>query len=73
MTRPSEAISGIAASVLGAVLIVGGAFFDVSKFTPEVVGAIVLLVGWVGTAVTAVIAAKQRNGQLPSASDGAVK
>lgn len=72
MTRPSETISAIAASVIGAVLIIGGAFADLSKFTPEVVGAIVLLVGWLGTLVTYIVAKRQRAGTATSAADGKV-
>lgn len=72
MTRPSETVTAVASSVLAALLIIGGAFMDLSKFTPEVVGAIVLLVGWLGTLVTWYVARKQRAGTATSAVDGKV-
>lgn len=72
MTRPSETVQAVVGTIVGAVLIVIGAFTDVSKFTPEVVGAIVILVSYIAAVVTAVVAARQRAGTTPSASDGAV-
>jgi hypothetical protein len=75
MTRPSETISAVAASVLGALLIILGGFDVkvVERLTPEVMGAIVLLVGWIGAVVTAYIARRQRAGALPSSPDGTVQ
>jgi hypothetical protein len=72
MTRPSETFQAAISSIVGAVLIILGVFTDTSKFTLEVQGAIVLLLGFIAWGVTAYTAAKQRKGQLASASDGAV-
>lgn len=76
MSRPSETVSAVAASVLGALLIIFGSFNAhwVEKITPEVMGAIVLLVGWVGALVTWYISKKQRDPNDPtgSANDGSV-
>jgi hypothetical protein len=72
MTRPSETVTAVASSVLAAVLIIGGAFMDLSKVTPEVFGATVLLIGWLGTLVTYFVAKKQRAGTATSAADGKV-
>jgi hypothetical protein len=74
LSRPSETIQAVVGTILGAILIIAGAFADVSKFTPQVVGAIVLLVSYVAAIVTAVVASKQRSSgsTLTSATDGSV-
>lgn len=72
LSRPSETIQAVVGTIIGAILIIAGAFADLSKLTPEVVGAIVLLVSYVAMVVTAIVAAKQRAGTATSASDGSV-
>jgi len=74
LSRPSETIQAVVGTILGAILIIAGAFTDVSKFTPQVVGAIVLLVSYVAPIVTVVVASKQRSSgsTLTSAADGSV-
>ena len=49
-TMPSETITGIVASVLGAVFVILGAYGV--KVEPAVAGAIMTLVGWLAFAVT---------------------
>ena len=72
MSRPSEAVQATIGSVVGAALIVLGAFFDTSRLTPEVVGAITILLSWVAAAVTWYVARQQRSGELGSGTDGTV-
>jgi hypothetical protein len=72
VSRPSEAVQATIGSIVGAALIVLGAFFDLSKLTPEVVGAITILLSWIAAAVTWYIARKQRAGALGSGTDGTV-
>jgi len=75
MTRPSETITAIAGSVIGAVLIIVGWVQkgpDVGNVPTEVLGAVTLLVGWVGAAVTWYVARRQRAGTSGSAADGKV-
>ena len=70
--RPSEQLSAAIGSIIGAVLIVAGVFFDMSKITPQVAGALTILVSWIAYGVTAYVSARQRRGQLASAADGSV-
>jgi phosphate/sulfate permease len=72
VSRPSETIQAAIGSIVGAALIVAGAFFDTSKITPEVVGALILLLSWIAAGVTWYIARKQRAGLLGSSKDGTV-
>lgn len=72
MGRPSETVTAAIGTIVGAGLIVGGAFFDLSKITPEVAGALVALISWIAFGVTLIVAAKQRKGELTSAADGSV-
>jgi hypothetical protein len=50
--HPAEFFQATIGTIIGAVLIIAGAFFDVSKFTPQVTGAIVLLLSYIAAAVT---------------------
>ena len=70
--RPSEQISAVVGSILGAALIVAGVFFDTSRITPEVVGALTILISWIAYAVTWYVSRKQRRGELVSQPDGSV-
>jgi hypothetical protein len=72
IARPSESIQATVGSVVGAILIIMGAFFDTSKITPEVVGAIILVLSWIAAGVTWYVARKQRAGVLGSSKDGTV-
>lgn len=72
MSRPSEAAQAAIGSIVGAVLIVAGAFFDTSKITPKVVGGVIILLSWIAAGVTWYIARKQRAGELGSSRDGTV-
>lgn len=56
MKRPSEVIQATAGTIVGAVLIVLGAFTDTSKITAEVTGAIVILVSYIAAVVTYFVA-----------------
>ena len=71
MTRPSETIVAAVGSIVGALLIVLGAFTDFTV-TTEVAGAITLLIAWIATAVTWYIAKRQRAGLLLSGDAGEV-
>lgn len=71
LARPSEAIQATVGSILGAVFILIGAFTDWEP-TPEVIGAVTLLVSWIAVAVTWYVARKQRAGELASRGDGSV-
>jgi hypothetical protein len=73
VSRPSETLQAVVGTIIGTTFIILGAFTDLSKFTPKVVGAIVLLTSYIATVVTWYIASRQRAGALPSASDGSVK
>lgn len=73
MSRPSEAAQAAIGSIVGAILIVAGAFFDTSKITPEVVGGIVIVLSWIAAGVTWYIAKRQRAGQLTANEDGTVE
>jgi hypothetical protein len=74
IARPSETIQATVGSVVGAVLIIMGAFFDTSKLSPEVVGAIILLLSWIAAAVTWYVARKERDpmANLTAGKDGTV-
>jgi hypothetical protein len=72
IARPSESIQATIGSIVGAVLIIAGVFFDTSKITPEAVGAIILLLSWIAAGVTWYVARKQRVGELASGKDGTV-
>lgn len=75
MSRPSETITAIAGSVIGAVLIIVGWVQegpDVGNMPTEVVGALTLLVGWISAGVTWWVARRQRQGSLGSTGDGKV-
>jgi predicted phage tail protein len=72
IARPSESIQATIGSIVGAILILAGVFFDTSKITAEAVGAIVLILSWIAAGVTWYIARKQRVGELGSGKDGTV-
>lgn len=72
MSRPSETITGIVGSVVGALVVVLGWVWPV-EIPTEVVGAITVLVSWIAALVTWWIANRQRKGELASAPDGTVK
>ena len=72
MNRPSESITAIVGSVVGAILILVSAIWDV-EVGAEVSGAIVVLVSWTAALVTWFVAKRQRSGDLGSAVDGTVK
>jgi hypothetical protein len=77
MTRPSESLTAAVGTVLGALFILlgateGGFDFDELK-SPEVQGAVMLLVSWIAAGVTWYIARRQRAGTLASSEDGSVK
>ena len=74
VSRPAEAVQATVGTIVGAVLIIAGAFFDVSKITPQVTGAIILLVSYIAAGVTWYVARKQRDitQTLTSAKDGTV-
>ena len=74
-SRPAETASAVAASVLGALLIVLGSMNVgwVERITPEVMGALVTLVGWIAVGVTWYTAHQQRKGELRAAKDGSVR
>jgi hypothetical protein len=71
LARPSESITATVGTIVGAVLAILGA---ATKFElpVEVAGAIVTLVSFVASMVTAVIAKRQRAGGLGSKEDGKV-
>jgi hypothetical protein len=71
-SRPSETISGIVGTVIGAILVILGSMTKVVVPT-EAAGAIIVLVSYIAWAVTAYVARRQRAGELPSAPDGAVR
>jgi hypothetical protein len=73
--RPAETLTAAIASILGALFIVLGAVDDGFEGlrSPEVQGAIVILVGWIAAAVTWYVAKRQRAGELKSATDGTVR
>jgi hypothetical protein len=77
MTRPSESLTAAVGTILGALFILlgateGGFDFDELK-SPEVQGAVMLLVSWIAAGVTWYIAKRQRAGELTSAKDGSVE
>jgi hypothetical protein len=45
----------------------------VERITPEVMGALVTLVGWIAVGVTWYTAHQQRKGELRAAKDGSVR
>jgi uncharacterized membrane protein YjjP (DUF1212 family) len=71
-SRPSEAITGIVGSIVGAILVLLGQFFHV-EISTEASAAIIVLVSWVAAGVTWYIAKRQRRGQLTAAADGTVQ
>lgn len=76
MSRPSETLQATVSSIIGALLIIYGAVkdgFDLDRLaSPEVLGAITVIVGFVSAAVTWYTARKQRASELGSAPDGTV-
>jgi hypothetical protein len=76
-TRPAETRQAIVTSILGAGIIVYGAFrggFDFESLqNPEVIGALTLLSGYVAALSTWWTARQQRAGELQSAPDGTVQ
>jgi uncharacterized membrane protein YphA (DoxX/SURF4 family) len=71
LTRPSETISAVVGSILGAVFIIVG--YATGWDPPvEVVGAITLLVSWIAAGVTWYVARRQRSGELLASPDGTV-
>lgn len=72
--RPSETMTALVGAIVGALLIILGAFDVklVEKITPEVAGAITFLVALVAAAVTALVAKRQRTGLAGSGADGTV-
>lgn len=57
-TMPSESITGIVGSVIGAVVVIASAYG--ADIKPEVVGALTILVGWLATAVTLFVRRNRR-------------
>lgn len=75
-SRPAEGTQAIISGILGAILIIIGAFRDgiqVDDLNEEVIGALTILVGFVASAVTWYTARRQREGELTSAPDGTVQ
>jgi predicted phage tail protein len=70
-SRPSEALSGIVGSIVGAVLVLLSEFTDVEVST-NAAAALVVLVSWIAAGVTWYVAKRQRSGDLQAASDGTV-
>ena len=71
IARPSETVTGVISSIIGAVLVIVGWGTEI-EIPAEVTGALVTLLGWVAAGVTWYIARKQREGALGSAKDGTV-
>ncbi len=70
MTRPSETITGIVGSIVGAVIALLIAYgIDIPD---GVQPALITLVGWIAAGVTWYVAREQRSGGLMSESDGTV-
>jgi cation transporter-like permease len=72
ISRPSEAITGVVGSIVGAILVLLGQFTDVEVST-EASAAIIVLVSWIAAGVTWYIARKQRTGDLSASKDGTVQ
>jgi hypothetical protein len=72
ISRPSEAITGVVGSIVGAILVLLGQFTDV-EVTTEASAAIIVLVSWIAAGVTWYIARKQRSGALQAGNDGTVE
>lgn len=58
-TMPSETITGVVGSVVGALLVILGEVYHV-EVSGAVAGAITTLVAWVAFAVTLMVRAKRR-------------
>jgi hypothetical protein len=71
VSRPSETITGIVGSIVGAFLVLLGEFGDVEVST-NATAAIIVLVSWIAAGVTWYVARKQRAGELGSSKDGTV-
>jgi len=71
VARPSETISAVVGSVVGAALVIVGAYTDL-EVTTEVQGAIIVLISWIAAGVTWVVSRRQQAGSAGSAADGAV-
>jgi hypothetical protein len=71
VSRPSETITGIVGSIVGAVLVLLGEFGDIEVST-NATAAIIVIVSWIAAGVTWYVARKQRSGELGSSRDGTV-
>jgi hypothetical protein len=71
-SRPAEVFQSSTGAFLGALLIIAGVFTDTSKITPEVTGALVLIVSQIAAGVTWFVKQKQHAGQLASGAAGEV-
>lgn len=73
VSRPSEAITGIVGSIIGAILVLLSEFTDVEVST-NAAAAIVVLVSWIAAGVTWYVARRQRDpsDDLGAAEDGTV-
>jgi drug/metabolite transporter (DMT)-like permease len=69
--RPSEAISAVVGSILGAIVILLDEWFEI-VVSAKALGALIILVAWVAYAVTSLVARRQRSGKLVSEKDGSV-
>ena len=69
--RPSEALSAVVGSILGALVILLDEFWDIT-ISAKALGALVILVSWVAYAVTWYVSRRQRTGELVSEKDGSV-
>jgi hypothetical protein len=75
MKRPAEVTTAVLAAVLGAITAIvewGKGGFDVTHLS-DLAGPIILVVGFVPTLVTLIVAAKQRAGELWSDAAGEVQ
>ena len=76
MNRPTETLTAAISSIVAAVLTIIAAFYPgvAEKITAEVTAAIVLILAWVATIVTYIVARRLRNPDSPlvSAPDGSV-
>jgi hypothetical protein len=74
--RPAESFQAILSGLVGAAMILWGAFhngFDFSKLSdPEVSGALAVLLGFAAAVRTWWVARHQREGKVASAPDGTV-
>jgi len=69
--RPSEALSAVVGSILGAVVILLDEIWAI-EVSAKALGALIILVSWIAYGVTYLVARRQRSGQLVSEKDGSV-